>query len=280
MNNAALVFSLGKRGRYCLFYACKAIGTDDHYVFDTTILKRIQNRKPIFCAFILPNINRQNFLPSFEIQAENHICCKLTDETIITDRIMYGIDVKNRIHFIKRPVLPFFYLRQEFISYVRNKALRSLKAVYVHQGIRDLPGGHAFGIHRDDLLVDIRNIFLTLLYDLGIKCRVTILRNVNRHWTITGVYLLLFGAVPVIGLFGTVNTFGLSIAKMIIHFGFHHFLNGSAKQILKGILDIFGSFDVILLQKLLNDSTLAISHLDVVNGLLRLVCHNLRPPMN
>ena len=55
---------------------------------------------------------------------------------------------------------------------------------------------------------------------------------------------------------------------MVIHFGFHHFLDSSTEQVFQGILDIFGSFDVILLQELLDDLAFAFSYLYMVDGFL------------
>ena len=33
----------------------------------------------------------------------------------------------------------------------------------IHERVRDLAGGHPLGIHGDDLLIDVRNVFLPLL---------------------------------------------------------------------------------------------------------------------
>ena len=65
---------------------------------------------------------------------------------------------------------------------------------------------------------------------------------------------------------------------MFIHLGLHHFLDGTAKKILECILNILGTLDVILLEELLDDSPLSLSHLYFVN-VFSLFCHNKRPPM-
>jgi hypothetical protein len=68
------------------------------------------------------------------------------------------------------------------------------------------------------------------------------------------------------------------IMEMIIHFGFHHFLNRPAKQILKRILDVLGGFDVILLKKLMDDVAFSFGHYYFVYWFL-FSYHNKRPPM-
>ena len=65
------------------------------------------------------------------IDAEYDICCKFTDNTFISDRIVNSIYVDNWINFVKRSLLPVFNLRQYFIRHIRDKALGRLKSIYV-----------------------------------------------------------------------------------------------------------------------------------------------------
>ena len=123
------------------------------------------------------------------------------DDPVVPDRIMYGVDIQDRIDLVQRPILPFFDLGHKLVCHVGDEAFRGLKTINIHQGIEDLPGGHSFGIHRDDLLVDPGDILLAFFDDLGLEGGVSVLRDVDGRRTVTGIHLFLFGAVTVIVLF-------------------------------------------------------------------------------
>ena len=61
---------------------------------------------------------------------------------------------------------------------------------------------------------------------------------------------------------------------------FHHILDGTSEQILQCFLNIFLSFDFILLQKLLDDLPFSFGHLNMVYGLLFFFCHNNTPAVS
>ena len=132
---------------------------------------------------------------------------------------------------------------------------------------------HSFGIHGDNLLVNVRNILLTLFDNLWFKGGLSILWYFDFHRTIPTVYLLAFIAVSIIVV---VRTLGFFVPKMILHFCFHHFLDGAAKKIFKSILDIFSSLNIVFFEKLTNDISFSFCHFNSVNRFL-LFCHNKRP---
>ena len=70
-----------------------------------------------------------------------------------------------------RPVAGSASLRswQDLIRHIRNKAFRSFKAINIFDGFGNLPGSHSFGIHGNDLLINIGNIFLTFFHNLWFK---------------------------------------------------------------------------------------------------------------
>ena len=189
---------------------------------------------------------------------------------------MDGIYIEDRIYLIQRSILPVFDLRQDFICNVWNKAFWCFKTVDIFDGFGYLPGRHSFCIHGNNLLIDIRNILLTFLYNLWLKCWFTVLWNIDIHAAIAAVYTLWFISIAIII---AIRSFRFLVTKMIIHFCFHHLFDGAAKQILKRILDIFSGFNIILLKKLLNDVSLSFCHYYFVYRFLFSSCHNKRPPM-
>ena len=71
------------------------------------------------------------------------------------------------------------------------------------------------------------------------------------------------------------NGFGYDpIPEVIIHLGLHHLLDGAAEQVFESILDVFGGFDVVFLQELLDDLTFSFGHHDFMDGFLFSSCHN------
>ena len=184
---------------------------------------------------------------------------------------MNSIYVEDRIYLIQRAILPVFNLRQDFICDVWNKSFRCLKTIDIFNGFWYLPGCHTFRIHGYNLLVDVRNILLAFLYYLRFERWFTILRNINIHTSIAADYSLWFISVTIII---AIRALGFLIAKMIIHLCFHHFFDGSSEQIFESILDIFGSFDIILLKELLNDISFSLCHYYFVYWFLFSSCHN------
>ena len=273
MDNTPLVFCFGKRSWNRFFNACKAIGTDDQDIFYSAIFQFVQDWQPVFRTFIVTNRNRQDFLFPLRINAKNNIGCKLTNDSIIPHRIVDRIDVKDWIYLIQWAVLPIFNLRKYLIRHIGYETFWCFKTIDIFNRFRDLASGHSFGIHRDDLLINIRNIFLTLFHHLWFKGRFPILWDLDFHRAISAVYLLAFITVTIIVI---VRTLGFLISKMVIHFSLHHFFNGAAQKIFECILDIFCGLDIVFLEKLADDVPFSFSHFNSVNWFL-LFCHSKRP---
>ena len=113
MDDAALVFGLRESCLDRFTDPCQTISTDDQDISDSAVLKAVQDRKPVLGAFIITNFDRQDLLLSFTVDSQDDISCQLFDEPVITDGVMDRIDEQDRINLIKRPILPFFDLRQE-----------------------------------------------------------------------------------------------------------------------------------------------------------------------
>lgn len=102
-------------------------------------------------------------------------------------------------------------------------------------------------------------------YNFGFESGFSVLRNFDPHRTIAGIDSLFFVPVAVIIRIGPFRFF---IAEVVVHFGFHHFLDGAAEKILESILDIFSSFDIVLLQELLDNLTFTFNHYYLMDGFL------------
>ena len=111
---------------------------------------------------------------------------------------MDGVNVKDGIDIIQRTVLPVFDLRKDLVCNIRNKSFRGLKSVDIFNSFRYLPGSHSLRIHGNDLLVNIRNVFLAFFDHLWFKGRFSVLRHIDFHGTETTVDPFSFVTVPVI----------------------------------------------------------------------------------
>ena len=76
------------------------------------------------------------------------------------------------------------------------ETLRGLKSVDVHERVGYLPGCHPFCVHGNNLLVNIRYVFLALLDHLRLKGRFPVLRYFNLHPAIAGRDVLALIPVP------------------------------------------------------------------------------------
>lgn len=72
------------------------------------------------------------------------------------------------------------------------------------------------------------SVLLPLFHYLWLKGGFPVLWHSDLHASIAAVDLFLFVAVAVVIIVGTL---GFAVAKMVLHFCFHHFFDGSAKQI-------------------------------------------------
>lgn len=74
----------------------------------------------------------------------DNISRKLFYLTIVTDRKMNCIYEHDRIYFIKRAILPFFYLWEQPVGNIRHHSVTYFKAVNILNSFAYLTGRHTF----------------------------------------------------------------------------------------------------------------------------------------
>lgn len=257
MNDAALELCLRKRRIDRLFYACKSVSADDENVFYTAIFQLIQNPEPVLGALIFADMYGQNLLVTGQADSQDHIRSELPDLSVITNGEVDCINENDGINRIKWAFLPILDLRKKAVCDVRNHAVADLKTVDILDRLADLTGRHAFGVQRNDLLLDAGNVFLTLFYDFRLKTPVTILRNFDLSFAEIAANLLWFLAIAIIGIVGTLI---LVIAEMFIHFRLQHLLDRTSEKVFQRILDILCRLDIILLKQHSDDVFLSFAH--------------------
>ena len=75
---------------------------------------------------------------------KDNISRKLFYLTIVTDRKMNCIYEHDRIYFIKRAILPFFYLWEQPVGIIRHHSVTYFKAVNILNSFAYLTGRHTF----------------------------------------------------------------------------------------------------------------------------------------
>ena len=100
MHYAALILRFRKCGSNGFFNAGKPIGADDKNVLYTAVFKLIEDLQPVFWAFIFTNGNRQHLFDTILIYAKYYIGCKLAYYAVVTDGIVYGINVNDGIYIV------------------------------------------------------------------------------------------------------------------------------------------------------------------------------------
>ena len=89
-----------------------------------------------------------------------------------------------------------------------------------------------------------------LFHNLRLKGTVSVLGNIYLKLAIGTPDILFLGSIAVV-IFGFSGLAALitPIAKMLVHFGFHHGLDGASKQIFQCCLNIIGGLYIILVDK-------------------------------
>ena len=114
-----------------------------------------------------------------------------------------------------------------------------------------------------NLSVDVGDILLALFDHLRLEGRMTVLWNVILETAKAAVYLLVLMALAGIVVVGTL---GLTVAEVLVHLRLHHFLDGAAKKVFEGFLDVVSILNVILPKELLDEGSFSIDHFNLVNG--------------
>ena len=136
----------------------------------------------------------------------------------ITDMVMDGVHENDRIDFLQRPFLPFFYDGQDFIRDPADGAVRNLDVIEFSHMAFDIIRSHSFGIHGDDLFFHVlSDRILTLFDDLWFKLPFPVSWDINLHIAVAGMHGLLGMTISGIIRF-LVPIIILGISQFLIHF--------------------------------------------------------------
>ena len=99
----------------------------------------------------------------------------------VSDFELQGVQIKDRIDFLERPVLPGFDFLDDFIGDTGYQSRRDFHLVDLFQMLLNLARRKSAPIQRDDVVVKAGETGLVLLDNLRLEAAVTIARHLYRH---------------------------------------------------------------------------------------------------
>ena len=199
VDDASLNDGLRENGINGLRKALQAVDDGDENVLDSAGLELVDDAQPEFGALGLFDPDAENLLGAVRQDAERDVDRLVAHEAFVADLDPNGIEEHQRVADIERPVLPFRHLVQHRVGDRRDQVRRNIDAVEFLKMAADLAHRHPARIHRDDLVVEIREPALVFGDQLRIERPGPIPRHRQRHLRGAGQNRLLRIAVAVIG---------------------------------------------------------------------------------
>ena len=166
--------------------------------------------------------------------------------------IVDGIHENYRVDAFQRPLLPFFCDGENFVRDTAYGRVGHLYAVDIPNMGLNIRRGHAFGVHGQDLLLDVlTDAGLILLQELRLKLPLSVPRDRYLHIAEAGAQGLAAVSVPAVVcvlVFVVVPAVAQFVVQLRIEAVFHEFGN----RLLEQPLDVVHAADVRQLQQLTN----------------------------
>ena len=156
VDDAGLNDRLREDGIDRLRKALQAVDDGDQNVLDAAVLQLVHDAQPEFGALGLLDPDAEDLLGAVRQDAERDVDRLVAHEAFVADLDPDGVEEHQRIAEIERPVLPFRHLVQHRVGDRRDQVGRDVDAVELLEMAADLANRHAARIHRDDLLVEVR----------------------------------------------------------------------------------------------------------------------------
>ena len=196
MDDAVLDFRLGIDRLDRRRKTDQIIRTGNENILDTPIFQAVQYGSPEFRTFVLTNPHTENILVPVQINADRDINGLLYNLAFAADMVVNRIQKNNCINGLQRPLLPLFRYGKDFICDTAYRGIRDIYAVDILNMRFNVTGGHAFGVHGQNLLLDVlTDAGLIFPQHLGFEFALAISRH--RYLYIAKAGAQGFAAVPV-----------------------------------------------------------------------------------
>ena len=155
--------------------------TATRYILDTPVLELIHDAQPELGALGLLDPQPEDLARAVGQHRQRDIDGFIPNKTLVPDLDPDGVEEDDRVAGIQRPVLPFTHFLKDRIRHRRDQVRRDIETVDFLQVAANLAHRHAARVHRDDLLVEVREATLILGNQLRIEGSRTIARDIQRH---------------------------------------------------------------------------------------------------
>src|SRR6187200_1247871 len=196
-------------------------------IADAAVLQLVHDTQPELGALRLLDPQAQNRLAAVGQYGKRDVDRLVPDEALISDLHPDRVEEDQRIAGLQRPALPFGDLLQNGVGDRRDQVRRDVNAVELLQVAADLAHAHAARIHRDDLVVEVREATLISGDQLRVEGAGPVPRNRQPHLRAAGQNRLLRAAVAAVGV-----ALGPLFHKMFVELGVQNALRQRLRQLL------------------------------------------------
>lgn len=154
----------------------------DENVVDPSIFEAAEHHRPVLGALVFPDPHAQNVLAVFQINSNGDIHGLFYDLPFAADMVVDGVHENDGIGAFQGSLLPFPDDGQDLVRDSADGGIRYLHAVNVPDMSFDIRRRHSFGIHRQNLFLDVlADAGLVLLEQLRLKLALPIPRGADFH---------------------------------------------------------------------------------------------------
>ena len=210
--------------------AVEPVAADEQDVLDAAVAELGEHARPEPRSLRRGQPDAQHVLEPVRVDAGDQVGGLVVHYAAIADLHYQGVDVKNGVKGIQRPVLPFCDLVGHHVGHRRYQRGRNLHPVDLRQVRVDVPRGHPAGVKRQDHLIDLADAPLPFHHDLRLECRLPVTGHRDPHRPRRRGERLPEGAVP--GIPRPVSPrVAFHVAQVIVHFRAQRPLDNPRRQL-------------------------------------------------
>ena len=147
MNDAELILCLWENSVDRITKSCQIIVTSDENVRDTAVFQVWAYTCVKACWLIFWDSCSKNLLLTLHVDTEYRVHTFADDFIVFSGVENYPVEENYGVNFVERTVLPFIYLRKNFVGYSWNKSLRYFSTINLFEGIFDVTLRHSLSVH-------------------------------------------------------------------------------------------------------------------------------------
>src|SRR5699024_4616491 len=227
----------------------KIVGTGNENVLYTAVFQAIQYGCPELGTLVFADPHPQNIFPAVQIDANGNVNGLLHDLALAADVVVNGVQEHHRIDGLQRPLLPLFGNGKDLVCDPAYGAVRYRNPIDVLDMSLNIAGGHALGVHGQDLLLNVlADAGLALFQHLRLKLPFPVPGNRDLHVSKACPERLAAMTIPAV-VCSLVLVVISAVAQILIQLCLQTVLHEFGNGLLEQVLDVIHAADVCHLQK-------------------------------